>query len=33
MRKISQSLLELVRPLTQRRASDAVAEIVLEMLR
>ena len=32
MRKISQSLLDLVRPLTQRRASDAVAGIVLEML-
>ena len=28
----SQSLLELVRPLTQRRASDAVADIVQEML-
>jgi hypothetical protein len=32
MSQISQSLLELVRPLTQRRTSDAVAEIVLEML-
>ncbi|MHC5157891.1 MAG: lipid-A-disaccharide synthase [Planctomycetota bacterium] len=32
MSQISQSLLELVRPLNQRRTSDAVAEIVLEML-
>ena len=32
MSQISQSLLALIEPLTQRRASDAVADIVLEML-
>ncbi len=32
MSHISQSLIGLVEPLTQRRASDAVAEIILEML-
>jgi lipid A disaccharide synthetase len=32
MSHISQSLIALVEPLTQRRASDAVADIVLQML-
>lgn len=32
MSQVSQSLVELIKPLTQRRASDATAEIVAEML-
>ncbi|MHC5088287.1 MAG: hypothetical protein ACYSOT_01570, partial [Planctomycetota bacterium] len=32
MAKLSGKLIELIDPLTERRASDAVAEMVLEML-